>query len=163
MLLKSTLTNTLTHLNYYNLYKILSPNLKRSKSTTWPKIETNLWNFWTVCHERWAKMLKIGVNSYTHISQNMTVVRKLKEVIVYELVLRNNLSQFFPIHLHVSKIATAKTWQNQETQNLEKWCLEMASILPIPDTCTKPERGYCSSACYGETPLFISQNSFWFS
>jgi hypothetical protein len=33
----------------------------------------------------------------------------------------------------------------------------MASILPIPDTCEKNERGYCSSSRYGEKPLSISQ------
>jgi hypothetical protein len=34
----------------------------------------------------------------------------------------------------------------------------MGFILPIPDTCTKHERGYCSSACYGENLFLFLKN-----
>jgi hypothetical protein len=39
----------------------------------------------------------------------------------------------------------------------------MALILPIPDTCEKNERGYCSSSRWKETPLSIYENAFFFS
>jgi hypothetical protein len=33
---------------------------------------------------------------------------------------------------------------------------------PNFDTCTKLERGYCSSTHFGEKPLLVFQNSFFF-
>jgi hypothetical protein len=45
---------------------------------------------------------------------------------------------------------------------LEKWFSEMASILPVPDTYAKNERGYFYSARCGEKNLSVFQNSFFF-
>jgi hypothetical protein len=39
----------------------------------------------------------------------------------------------------------------------------MALILPDHGTCEKNERGFCSSARYGEKPLSVFKNSCFFS
>jgi hypothetical protein len=38
----------------------------------------------------------------------------------------------------------------------------MASILPIPNTCEKTERGYFYLSRFGEKTLSVFQNSFFF-
>jgi uncharacterized protein (DUF927 family) len=88
----------------------------------------------------------------------------MEEVFVYFLILNKSLSRFFQIHVHIYKTSTTKKHDKiRKNGNLKKWFLEMALIIAIPDTCEKTERGYCSSAHFGEKKLSGFQNSFWFA
>jgi hypothetical protein len=87
----------------------------------------------------------------------------MKEVIVYESCPEKKPLSGFSKFISISpKQLSQNHDQNQEKWKPEKWCSEMASILPTADTCEKNERGFCSSSRYREKPLSVFQNSFWF-
>jgi hypothetical protein len=92
----------------------------------------------------------------------MTPGKKMKDFIVYGNVLDKNLLRFRQIRLHLTETPPAKSGLQQENEKLKKWALKMASILPAHGTCEKTERGFFSSSRYGEKPLSVSQNSFFF-
>ena len=74
----------------------------------------------TTCHKHWARMLKNGAQRWIRFSKYVTPVYKMKEVILYCFVVRNNLSQFLEIHFQFLDICISKTYVKQGNSEIQK-------------------------------------------
>jgi hypothetical protein len=130
---------------------------------SWPKITKIPENIELFAMKDALNFCKKGNCTDICFSLIMMPGKKLKEVISNGHVLDKNPLRFRQILLQLTETPSAKSGLQQENENLKKWALKMASILPTHGTCAKTERGFCSSFHYGEKPLSIFPNSFYFS
>ena len=74
----------------------------------------------TAYHINWARLLETGAQRWIRFSKYVTLVCKLKEVIVYCFVVRKNLSHLFKIHFNFPEIFISKTCVKQGNSEIQK-------------------------------------------
>jgi hypothetical protein len=112
-----------------------SPNSGGRISIRFPKIESVMLNFRTVCQKKGPIFLKDRGQRFDHIFQILTYVTKLEEVFVHESSWRKTSLCFWKFVSNSLGICIQKTCLKQEIRIPEKWGVKDPYNLSICDTC----------------------------